>query len=169
MHISIRFLPAQQTTCLDMHGVRKHVAAPNLYHPVSAFDKGLKVVCKTCGLARNVDDPVNPVRDDLLKRLWMDALARRVEDYGIGRLFDRVEDLKYVTTDEFAVLKIVKLGVFTGRCHSLFHYLDADDLLCDRSDNLGYRPCSGIKVLNNLARDISEEITRNAVQYLGSE
>ena len=139
----------QQTYRLNMACPGELIMSDSPGHDVSILLKYLKVSCKACGLAGNIDDVWYAVADDLGKCLGVDSVAGRIEDNKIGFFFNLIKDFQHIARDEMAIIKMIELCVLFGSLNSFLDNLDTDNLVGNRCKKLSNRTCSGIQIEDN--------------------
>ena len=152
-----------------MHRRAEHIHARDLLHPISALDQHIQIPCETRRLAGDIDHMVDTVRNDFRQSLWVDAVARWIEDDEIRFLRNVVEHLEYIACDKTAIGKSVARGIFTCSHDCLLYNLDSNDFLCHGCKDLGNCTGTGIQVKNGLILRISDILTRSTVEYLRTE
>ena len=149
-----------------MHGRGEQVNAGNSLQPVAMRQKDREISGKARGFAGNVDNLVDAVGDDFGQGFWVNPLAGRVENDGVGLVRNFVENLQNIAGEKTAVVEMIQSGVFTGCLHGLLYDLHTNDLFRHRSDDLCDGSGTAVEVEDSLIPDISQKFSGGAVKDL---
>ena len=111
---------------------------------------------------------IHAVSNDLRQCLGVDAVSGGIQDDHIRLLFHFVQNLQYISGDEFAVIQSVGSGIFLCCLYGFLHDFHADNLSGRRCHELCDGTGAAVEVEHSLvtAAQVAHIISCRLVQYL---
>ncbi len=149
--------------------VREHVDRLHASHPIIDIEQG-QVAGLRSGVATHIHDATGSGKKNCLHHIVVHAGPGRVgnDDIGAPVLFDKLrrEQVFHVTGIENRNDDALESHNGLGNFEGFVHILDADDFAHFARHEIGYRPGTGIEVIDQFFSGKGGKIGRHLIEFM---